>query len=318
MSERWTKLPTPSSRWDALEYDPRALGTQMYLAYGEGVLDLGPDWRVAIARRLAVSGRARPRLYRDIDAIIDAGLIVVSETTVEFFYSRRPPASDRALNRRSLRTQPTVTAHSTDGEPTVNGQSLDSEPTVNGRSLDTQPDATARNHSTHPPIEEREKRERRETRAPDPEPPPGFDARSERQIGFDLSQALAHAYERKHLERLTVAPSWSDSARKHLATFVRWTAKTAEQRRQDPVVLGSGVITAFFADEKLAPKRWPTGFLAHDPGQWLEAAAALVTSPLGELKEQLHEANLRGDLDAQDRLRSQIRALSDAARRGEA
>jgi hypothetical protein len=313
MSDRWTKLPAPSSRWDALEYDSRALGTQLYLAYGEGELDLGPDWRLAVARRLAVSGRARPRLYRDLDAIIEAGLIVVGGTTVELFYARKPSASQRPVTRQSPRR-----------EPTVNEQSSNSESTVTAPSLSGQQHPTPRKHSTPTPIEEREKEEREtRARAPDPEPPPGMDARGQQQIRRDLRDAVRVAYERQFFVATTVSPSWSPGANTALDTIAQWLVTSADLRKCQPESLISPLLRGFFGNARVGEKRWPITWLANNPAEYLGGSAGVTNAPPAdpetaadnargiEIRRLLDEVPEQAERDALD---AELQALGDRAR----
>lgn len=158
MSERWTKMPQASHRWDALDYDLRALGVMLFLAYQEERVEFPGDWRQAVARRLAVDGRKRPGLYRDLDRLAASGLLSVSGTTVQLLWTERTVRAHRSG------IGPTTTQDRTDNVPTTSRECADDvsatsrQPTDNGSTSVNQNNSSDGNHS----IGDSQKRDRRE------------------------------------------------------------------------------------------------------------------------------------------------------------
>lgn len=164
-------------------------------------------------------------------------------------------------------------------------------------------------------------------RAPDPEPPPGVDARSQQQILLDLRDRVRVAFEQRYLDALTVTPSWNASANAALETLTQWLVANAPRHRCEPEQLIPRLLRKFFADPKMPEKRFPIQFLANSPAEYFEAAggtngsapsddseAAVEQARLREINEQLNEARCNGAHDDVDRLEAEKMQLGERAR----
>lgn len=151
-----------------------------------------------------------------------------------------------------------------------------------------------------------------------PTPPPGIDARSERTHFTELRHAIRVGYEQRYLAALAAPPGSSSKASEQLDKLTQWIATTSQLRRTTPERLLAELLHGFFSDRRAAEKRFPLGFLAHDPGSYLPAPNSTVagaSTGFGPerqaLEDRLQAARAAGDMAAEDQARKEVREWLD-------
>lgn len=108
----WVKLPiTRAVAWSALSGYVRAMGTELFRVHQENVVQVSGDWRLAFARSIELDGRDRAPFYRALDEMVAAGVLAVTESTVQLLYTDATLASHRTHLRRTSDVPPTQLQH---------------------------------------------------------------------------------------------------------------------------------------------------------------------------------------------------------------
>lgn len=152
---RWVKMPLDRAlAWDSLSFYDRAVGCELFRLYQERVVQIGATWQAALVRALGVSGPERSAVYRALDRVVEAGLLLVSDGTIQLLYTDETLAA----YRKSLKAQLAVPQTSTQHQPETISVSLAGQ-------LAPVFDSSARDDSNLVSQREERKREERENAA---------------------------------------------------------------------------------------------------------------------------------------------------------
>lgn len=291
-------VPLPIERalaWSGVSFFARSVGTEVFRLYQEREIQVGKDWRVALCRALEVDGRERGNVCRALDALVEAGLIVVGDGFVRLLYTddtlaehRRSAAPAQPLDEASGDDPETVDPTSIDTPQDVDSASGDPPQDIDSTSgahpPDIHPDSSARNHSGPNSQEIRDKREERTVRARARDLyPPGC---SIRRLGGCWDGRGGETLSLSSLELLDASSDMIDE----LAT---------ERGSTDPVAWFSSVVQRFRFHGKQRGKQLGLHLLLQDLLDWADPPGSSSGSPppADELELKRARARLQNDVE---------------------
>ena len=142
-----------------------------------------------------------------------------------------------------------------------------------------------------------------EERAPEPEPPPGTDARSEDQIRGDLEHRFRTQFGKRMLAANQSAATWGQKNGQHCDTLSAWILATAEARGVTPDALTDELLDGFFADPEAKQKNFIVGWLAANPAQYVRRIEAVDPVSPSDAKRRTLRAERSVAVDRGDKPR---------------
>lgn len=259
--------------WMRVHYGARCIGMDM-IAHctdpHERTLPVEADWKESVCSLLTIGGKDRRNAKANLDALLEAGLLTLSEGSVrvELAPAVLQPRAGRALDvsRECAERVPKTTQ--------VPENSLSD-------SLDRQRDKT----------EEREKRERAPTRAkvleraPIGEPPPELPP-----VDPPLARTIVSAHAAEYVKRMNGARAMEDC--RSALRVAEWCTQNAAAYRLSERELALRVVAGLFASPRAGAQRWKLSWAANDPAEYagLPPGVVISSTPEQSPREKLQAA----------------------------
>lgn len=152
-----------SLAWSQLSAYARAIGTELYRVHcndGTEIRVPPKDWKTALARSLEIDGPDRPPFAKALDAMVAAGVLIVSDGVVTLLYTDAQLDAHRKRAATTPESDPPHDGGTPTARPTHDGVT---PPTRSGHDVGTaspRSELSTRNHS--PPVAQIDREKDRE------------------------------------------------------------------------------------------------------------------------------------------------------------
>jgi hypothetical protein len=223
-------------RWLTLSFYQRAVGAEINRVLGSGPVELGEEWQEVLCKRMEVNGRDRQLVKRGMDALVKAGLLVVSGGFVQVLFMPTGPTAKATSSEHRANTERASNEHRTSIE---NDQSV-------------------RNDSDH--LRQNRIEEKRE----DPPVAPQWSDRDgptgrRGRMMARIKQGFTDRYEKATGGK----PIWGSAATCKLAEVAVWAEGELPERV-------TAALDGFFLSEYGLKKKFSWHIFAIDPAQYID------------------------------------------------
>lgn len=303
--------PVPSERhprWFEVTTYQRFVGLEVaLLQYGNGSrppgIPVGQDWLESVCRSMAINGRDRKYVKPALEALFEAGLLVVRDGMARVLFTAEELAANaqKAALREPCGVLP-VSYRDPTGILPVSLSDLtpqnDSTHTSQIREEEIRiEERETRAREVTPPIETSETPPAVEPTPPaEPAPPNAWSDRLEFEIRCEFEKRFELAAQAIPNQKQLTAMSYK---------LAYWIRQTARLRNVTETQLATTLLERFFASPAARAEGFPPAFLAANPLEYLEPKPGLVKAAArGNRRDQLLEELRKRGREIQAELQS--------------